>query len=124
MFKRLIHSISKFFNLRRFVFKLYWKETIEFCKYAIRNDNDVVKGVVTFTKQEEKVIPLLYRRWKNGNITKTEISLTPTITVEDLPDEIANALKISNEVMVCEDVENGLMCCVGNSEQSTKNNEM
>lgn len=95
--------------LALFVFKYYWKDIVNWCKKAIRLASDVIKGVITFTKKAGKVVSYLYRRLKNGKITRATVTTVEEITSDELPKEVAEALGISDEVLVCNDVERELV---------------
>jgi len=95
-------------SLASLVFKLFWKAIINWCKNIFRAAVGVIKGVITLTRQVGKVGKFLYRRWKNGKITKTPITTEEEVDITDVPKDIANALGISDEVIVCDDVGDAL----------------
>ena len=82
-------------------FKYYWRDVLRFCYNLLLKSIDVVKKIITTTVRAGKAVMWLYRRWKNGKITKLEVDTDgEPMPIELLPPGLQDELRDNNEVIV------------------------
>ena len=86
------------------VFKLYWRDICDWCAATVRFAANVLKGVITFVKSGSQVIAYLYRRMRDGGIEKQQIPAPKSVTPDQVPKGVREALFAGSEVLVNDDV--------------------
>lgn len=88
-------------SLAVLVFKYFWKAVLKFCYYLLLGAVDVLKKIIVATKRTGKAIMYLYRRWRNGKVTRKLVETDEEpVDVDLLPEGLQNELELHDEVVV------------------------
>lgn len=88
-------------SLAVLVFQYFWKAVLKFCYYLLLGAIDVIKKIIVATKRFGKAVMYLYRRWKNGKVTRVTVEPDEEeIDVDMLPEGLQKELEIHDEVIV------------------------
>lgn len=94
-------------SLCAWVFKLFWKAILKFCFYLLEKSVDVVSKIITATKRAGKAVMYLYRRYRNGKITRVNVNDNieeEEVDIDMLPDGLQDELEINDEVIVKKEI--------------------
>lgn len=86
-----------------FVFTIFWKAILRFCFYLLEKSIDVVTKIITATKRAGKAVMYIYRRYRDGRVTKTDVNENineEPVDIDMLPDGLQEELGIHEEVIV------------------------
>ncbi len=87
-----------------YVFKLFWKAVLRWCYKLLVKAIDVIKSIIVAVKNAGKAVMYLYRRYKNGKITRLRVEPEEEEVPEDLlPEGLRNELEVNDEVIVKND---------------------
>lgn len=85
------------------VFKFFWKAILKFCFYLLEKSVEVVTKIITATKRAGKAVMYIYRRYRDGRITKTNVNdniVEEPVDIDMLPEGLQEELGIHEEVIV------------------------
>ncbi len=89
------------FSLAVLVFQYFWKAVLKVCYYLLLNAIDVIGKAIVAIKRGGKAVMYLYRRWRNGRITRKLVETEEEEVPEELlPEGLQEELKIHDEVIV------------------------
>lgn len=89
------------FALCVLVFQYFWKAVLKACYYLLLGAIDVVRKIIVATKRFGKCAMYLYRRWKNGKITRVMVETEEEeVDIDMLPQGLQNELEVYDEVIV------------------------
>lgn len=102
-------------SLANSAFKETWKHALKYffliLEEVVKIAAELLKKLVVATKKLGKVIFILWRRYKNGKITKVEYK-EEEVDYEDVPEGLKKALGINKEVILKEgDIERSEFEC-------------
>lgn len=92
-------------GLAALAFQYFWKAILKFCFNLLLGALNITKKVITVVRRSGKAVFYLYRRWKDGRITRLDIgkNLPEGEVIEDpdlLPQGLQDELEIHPEVTV------------------------
>ena len=91
-------------SLAALVFKYFWKDVLRICYRLLYGAYDVIKKIIVATKRFGKCVMYLYRRWRNGKLTKKRVETEEEeVDVDMLPDGLQEELELHDEVIVKND---------------------
>lgn len=94
-------------SLCAWVFKLFWRAILKFCFYLLEKSVDVVSKIITATKRAGKAVMYLYRRYRNGKITRVNVNDNieeEEVDIDMLPEGLQDELEINDEVIVKKEI--------------------
>lgn len=94
-------------SLCAWVFKLFWKAILKFCFYLLEKSVDVISKIITATKRAGKAVMYLYRRYRNGKITRVNVNDNieeEEVDIDMLPEGLQDELEINDEVIVKKEI--------------------
>lgn len=91
-------------SLATLVFQYFWKAVLKACYYLLLGAIEVTKKIIVATKRFGKAVMYLYRRWKNGKVTRVIVETEEEeVDVDLLPEGLRNEMEIHEEVIVRRD---------------------
>lgn len=86
-------------GLASFIFQMFWKQVLKFFYYALLGVVGVIRKVITAVRRGGKVVMLLYKRYSDGKVKRTEFT-EEDVDFEDIPEGLQEELYTHEEVVV------------------------